>query len=123
MLAGSALKNKGIQPLLDAIIKYLPSPLERGPLKIKYKKRLITRHPQPSERLCAYAFKVIQDNVHGPVTFVRTYSGRLKEKSNILNVSTNKVEKVNQLSRLLADEMTRISAIGAGDIGAIIGNQ
>jgi len=109
--------------LLDAIVKYLPSPLERGSLEIKHNDKVITRHPKPDEKLCAYAFKVINDSKNGPVTFVRIYSGSLKEKSNILNVTTKRTERINCIARLLANKMVPIHSISAGDIGAIIGNK
>jgi elongation factor G len=112
-----------VQLLLDGVIKYLPSPLERGPLEIKHNDKVIIRQPKLNEKLCVYAFKVINDNDHGLITFVRTYSGCLKEKSSILNVTTKKTEKINSVTRLLANQVVPIRSISAGDIGAIIGSK
>ena len=122
MLAGSAVKNCGVQLLLDSIIKHLPSPLDKGPLKVKYNNKELLRYPKSNEKMCAYAFKVINDSVHGPISFVRTYSGTLTDKSNVYNKRTNRQEKINKVTRLLANELTYIHAISAGDIGAIVGN-
>jgi len=122
LLSGSALKNKGIQLLLDSIVKYLPSPLEREKIESTFKHKKVTREPNNRSKLLAYAFKIINDNVHGPISFVRTYSGQLKSKSTLFNTTTNKIEKINLLARPLADEMTHINVISAGDIGAIVGN-
>lgn len=121
LLAGSALKNRGIQPLLEGIIKYLPSPLGRGAIEGTVRGRKVLRKPKAKEKLCAYAFKVIHDDVCGPVSFVRTYSGTLKNKANLFNATTKKSQKVTVLARMLADELTHINAISAGDIAAVVG--
>ncbi len=99
------MKNKGVQPLLDAIINYLPSPeytLARG-------KNLITneeviRKPSKKEKLCALAFKVVNDKEKGLVTFFRIYSGMIKNRQRIMNANLNKIERIQSLYRVRADE-------------------
>ena len=82
LLCGSSLKNRGVQPLLDAIVKYLPSPDEAGVVKghDKVSGKPILREPTKKEKFCALAFKVVNDKDKGPVTFFRVYSGMLKNR-------------------------------------------
>ncbi|CDW86051.1 translation elongation factor g [Stylonychia lemnae] len=122
LFCGSALKNKGIQPLLDAVIKYLPSPEDivvKGVNQISQQE--VTRTALKKEKLCALAFKVVNDKEKGLVTFFRVYSGSLKNKSRILNANLNKTERIQSLLRVRADEAQLLNEIGVGDIGAITG--
>lgn len=95
LFCGSALKNKGVQPLLDAIVNYLPSPehvIAKGKNQITHE--LIERKPSKKEKLCALAFKVVNDKEKGLVTFFRVYSGFMKNRQRILNANLNKVERI-----------------------------
>lgn len=104
---GSALKNRGIQPLLESVIKYLPSPQETETIvgADVHTQAKIYRFSNPTDKLCAFAFKVVADPLKGLVTFFRVYSGTLKNRSKILNSKTGKIEKITQLFRMSADEV------------------
>lgn len=105
LLCGSALKNKGVQPLLDAVIKYLPSPLNTVALGTdKITGAQMKRLPSKKEKLCALAFKVVNDKEKGLVTFFRVYSGIMKNKQRIYNSNVGKVERIASLLRVKADE-------------------
>lgn len=122
LFCGSALKNKGIQPLLDAVVNYLPSPantIARGKNFLTGEE--ILRKPSKKEKFCALAFKVVNDKEKGLVTFFRVYSGMLKNRQHILNANLNKKERVQSLYRVRADEAQILTDIGVGDIGAITG--
>ncbi len=120
---GSAFKNKGIQPMLDAVIDYLPSPLDVPPVKglIPGTDREEERFPDPSGPFAALAFKIITDPFVGVLTFVRVYSGSLLSGSYVRNVSTGKKERVSRLIRMHANKREEIDSLEAGDIGALVG--
>jgi len=125
VLGGSSLKNIGVQPLLDAIVDYLPSPLDRGhitgaPLNGASPERLV-RRPTPDEPLAALAFKVAVDEYTGRLIYVRVYSGRLRQGSYVLNASTGKKERVARIFQMHANKRQEIEALEAGAIGAIVG--
>jgi elongation factor G len=125
VLGGSSLKNIGVQPLLDAIVDYLPSPLDRGhitgvALNGASPQRLV-REPTPDEPLAALAFKVAVDEYTGRLIYVRVYSGRLKQGSYVLNASTGKKERVARIFQMHANKRQEIEALEAGAIGAIVG--
>jgi len=105
LLCGSALKNKGVQPLLDAIIKYIPSP-DMKPFEFTHglNNEVSSRFPSRKDNLCALAFKVVNDKEKGPVTFFRVYSGVLKNRQKLLNVNLDEVERISSLLRVKADE-------------------
>ncbi len=124
VFCGAAYRNIGIQNLLDAVVAYLPSPLDRGVT--------IGRHPDDAEMTCrrqptaeepfsALAFKVIHDPYVGQQTFVRTYSGAIRAGDSILNVSTGKKERVSRILRIKAKERIDMTEVGPGDIVALIG--
>jgi elongation factor G len=122
LFCGSALKNKGIQPLLDGVLKYLPSP-ERI---FAIGKNAVTgavekREPTDKGKLCALAFKVVNDKDKGLVTFFRVYQGIIKNRMKIKNANLNESERISGLFRVRADETQILPEIGVGDIGAIIG--
>lgn len=107
---------------MDAIIKYLPSPhglVIQG--RDKVTNTVLTRHSNKKEKLCALAFKVVNDKEKGLVTFFRVYSGVLKNKQKIVNSNTGQTERIMSLFRMRADEAQLINDIGVGDIGAITG--
>jgi elongation factor G len=126
VLCGSALKNRGIQPLLDAVVHYLPSPLDVPPVEAEITTgskagERVLRHPDPNEPLLALAFKVVQDSHRGPVVMFRVYSGVLRVKDQILNVAKDKKERINKLLLVLASKTEEIPEIGPGNIAAAVG--
>ncbi len=127
VLCGSALDKIGIQPLLDAVRDYLPSPLDMPPvegLELAAKKpseaKKISRKPDPKEPFCGLLFKIVADK-HGDMHYVRVYSGVLKANSRVLNPGKDKKENVPQLWRLMADRREQVSESHAGDIVGVIG--
>jgi elongation factor G len=123
VLAGSALRNKGIQQLLDAVADYLPSPLDVPMIEGVHPKthEKSTRETDDFAPLSALAFKLINDPYIGQLVFVRVYSGQLKKGQNVFNVRTRKRERLNRLVRLQADTREDIEALYAGEIGAVAG--
>ncbi len=123
VLCGSALKNKGVQLILDAVIDYLPSPVEVPPVKAVNPKTdqeiLITA--DDSAPLAALAFKVATDPYVGSLVFFRVYAGVFKKGSYILNASKDKQERVGRIVRLHANQREEADEICAGDIGALVG--
>ena len=122
LFCGSALKNKGVQPLIDGVIKYLPSPSTTRTFGIEEGEQIeIDSAKNSSSDLCALAFKVVNDKEKGLVTFFRVYSGMLKNRQRIKNSNTGDVERVQSLMRVRADEMQILDQIKTGDIGALVG--
>lgn len=122
VLCGSAFKNKGIQPLLDAIAWYLPSPEDVPPVEGTDKDGApLVRKPEGSEKFCGLVFKLQTDPYVGNLAFVRVYSGVLKVGGKVNNPRKNKTEKISKLLKLHANKREEVASIGAGDIGAIAG--
>ncbi|HQF14946.1 MAG TPA: TetM/TetW/TetO/TetS family tetracycline resistance ribosomal protection protein, partial [Thermogutta sp.] len=123
VLCGTALHGIGVQPVLDAVVDYLPSPADIPPVEgvdpENPKKKLI-RKPDPKEPFCGLVFKVQADR-YGDLDYVRVYSGRLTANSRVLNPGKNKKENVPQLWRIQADRRQQIQAVEAGDIVGIMG--
>ncbi|XP_007973509.3 ribosome-releasing factor 2, mitochondrial isoform X2 [Chlorocebus sabaeus] len=111
VLCGSALKNKGIQPLLDAVTVYLPSPVERNYEFLQWYK----------DDLCALAFKVLHDKQRGPLVFMRIYSGTIKPQLAIHNVNGNCTERISRLLLPFADQHVEIPSLTAGNIALTVG--
>ncbi len=121
MLCGSAFKNKGVQPLLDAVVDYLPSPLEAKAIVGKDKNGdEITRKPDDGERFAALAFKIATDP-YGNLTYFRVYSGTLEKGSYVYNARSDRKERIGRILRMHANHREDIDAIGAGDIAAAVG--
>ncbi|HEY9691522.1 MAG TPA: elongation factor G [Oculatellaceae cyanobacterium] len=121
MLCGSAFKNKGVQLLLDSVIDYLPSPIDKPPIQgILPNGDAVLRHPSDEEPLSALAFKIMADP-YGRLTFVRVYSGVLKKGSYVLNSAKGKKERVSRLIILKADDRIEVDELRAGDLGAALG--
>jgi len=123
VLCGSAFKNKGIQTLLDAVVDYLPSPLDKPPVEgidPRNHSHIETRKPDDNEPLAALAFKIINDPF-GKLGFVRVYSGALRTGETVLNPRTGKTERVGRLVKMHADKREDVSEILAGDICACVG--
>ncbi len=127
VLCGSAFKNKGVQPLLDAVLDYLPSPLEVKPIeghKILKGGDLgdaIVLQPDDSEPFAALGFKIMADPFVGKLTYFRVYSGTLAAGSKILNVTTGRTERVGRLLVMHANDREEVEAVYAGDIAAAVG--
>jgi len=121
VLCGSAFKNKGVQLMLDAVIDYLPSPLEVPAIQgTLLNGDPVERHADDNEPLSALAFKIMADP-YGRLTFVRVYSGVLKKGSYVLNVSKNKKERISRLVLMKADDRQDVDELRAGDLGAALG--
>jgi len=122
VLCGSAFKNKGIQPLLDAIAWYLPSPEDVPPVEGTDKDGApLIRKPEGSEKFCGLVFKLQTDPYVGNLAFIRVYSGMLKVGGKVNNPRKNKTEKISKLLKLHANKREEVASISAGDIGAIAG--
>jgi len=118
VLAGSAYRNRGVQPLLDAVVDLLPSPIDRGPVVAA--EGGDDRPPSRSAPLAALAFKVVFDD-HGQMTFVRVYSGVLARGMSVITSRTGRKLRVGRLVQLLADQRTEVDRLEAGEIGALLG--
>jgi elongation factor G len=123
VVVGTAFKNKGVQPLLDAVVDYLPSPLDvpetHGVNPDNGEK--IFRHADDKQPFSALAFKIMADPFVGQLTFIRVYSGQLKTGDSVLNVRTTKTERIGRLLKMHANKREEISEILAGDICAAVG--
>ncbi len=124
VLCGSAFKNKGVQPLLDAVIKLLPSPLDRpsvvgtSPEDESKEIKCETSFDEPS---AALAFKIASDSFAGSLTYIRVYSGEIKVGQQLLNPRENKKERIQRLVKMHANSREEVDSLKAGDIGAVIG--
>ncbi|MFD5561710.1 MULTISPECIES: elongation factor G [Kitasatospora] len=124
IFCGSAFKNKGVQPLLDAVVKYLPSPLDIEGIegtKPGNDEEKIVRQASDDEPLAALAFKIMSDPHLGKLTFVRVYSGRLESGTSVLNSVKGKKERIGKIYRMHANKREEIDSVGAGDIIAVMG--
>jgi elongation factor G len=123
VVVGTAFKNKGVQPLLDAVVDYLPSPIDIGETHGKNPNngQEVTRMPDDKEPFSALAFKIMADPFVGQLTFIRVYSGQLKTGDSVLNVRTGKTERIGRLLKMHANKREEISEILAGDICAAVG--
>jgi elongation factor G len=124
VLCGSAFKNKGVQPLLDAVVSYLPSPLDLPPTRGLDPKTgdEIERSTDPTEPFSALAFKIQRDQKVGlKRTFIRVYSGSIEAGAKVWNSSTGKTERIGRIQRIHADQVEDIQSVSAGDIVAFVG--
>jgi elongation factor G len=127
VLCGSSFKNKGVQPLLDAVIDYLPSPLDVPPvvgtelIKGEENERQVVRKPDDSEPFAALAFKIAADPYVGKLTYFRVYSGRLQAGSRVLNVGTGRTERIGRILMMHANDREEVPEVYAGDIAAAVG--
>jgi len=123
VVVGTAFKNKGVQPLLDAVVDYLPSPLDVPETHGKNPDNgeAVTRKADDKEPFAALAFKIMADPFVGQLTFIRVYSGQLKTGDSVLNVRTGKTERIGRLLKMHANKREEISEILAGDICAAVG--
>ena len=127
VLCGSSFKNKGVQPLLDAVIDYLPSPLDVPPLtgvvpnKSGENEETVERPADDSAPFAALAFKIMADPYVGKLTYFRVYSGKLEAGSRVLNVNTGKTERIGRILMMHANDREDVSEVYAGDIAAAVG--
>ncbi len=124
VFCGASFKNKGVQHLLDAVIDYLPSPLDKKPIEgmNPTKENLVVQClPKFDEPAASIAFKLMNDPFSGALTFIRVYSGQIKVGDQLLNPRTEKKERIQKILRMHANSREEISTLSAGDIGAVVG--
>jgi elongation factor G len=124
VLCGTAFKNKGVQPLLDAVIEYLPSPLDVGAVeghKVGDEEVEVLRDPSNEAPMSALAFKIMSDPHLGKLTYLRVYSGMLKAGGNVLNATKERKERIGKIYRMHANKREEIESVGAGEIVAVMG--
>jgi elongation factor G len=127
VLCGSAFKNKGVQPLLDAVLDYLPSPLDVPPMygleevRGQDEPREVVRAADDSSPFAALAFKIMADPFVGKLTYFRVYSGKLSAGGRVLNVSTGRTERVGRILMMHANDREEVDEVYAGDIAAGVG--
>jgi len=122
VFCGSAFKNKGIQPLLDGVVRYLPSPLDITSVDgLDKDGEPLSRKTEPTEDFCGLVFKLMSDAFVEHLAFIRVYSGALKSGDKVYNPVKKKKEKIAKLLKLHANKREEVSEIGTGDIGAIVG--
>ncbi|EPD89096.1 elongation factor G [Streptomyces albus] len=124
VFCGTAFKNKGVQPLLDAIARYLPSPLDVEAIEGQSPKdaeEIIKRRPSEDEPMSALAFKIASDPHLGKLTFIRVYSGRIETGTQVMNSVKGRKERIGKIYRMHANKREEIESVGAGDIVAVMG--
>ena len=129
VLPGSAFKNMGVQPVMDAVVDYLPSPGDVPPISARTLRdrkgskagSLVSREPRTDEPLTALAFKVSHLGPRGAVVYLRVYSGVLKPSSTLFNGTKGAKERISKLYKVYADDMEEVSSLGPGSIGAALG--
>ncbi|RIK39759.1 MAG: elongation factor G [Chloroflexi bacterium] len=123
VLCGTALRNKGVQPLLDAVVRYLPSPKDIPAVEATDPEsgEVVLRHPDPSEPFSALVFKIMTDPFIGRLAYVRIYSGKLASGMMVYNVNRRRRERIGRLVQMYADKREEITECDAGDIAAIVG--
>src|SRR5207244_7502448 len=123
VLCGSAFKNKGVQPMLDAVIDFLPSPLDLPPIKGMDVKGIeeLERAPDDNAPFSALAFKIMSDPYVGKLTYFRVYSGALRKGGSVLNSTKDRKERVGRILQMHANHREDKDAAFAGDIVALVG--
>jgi elongation factor G len=125
VICGSAFKNKGVQPMLDAVVDYLPSPLDipsvSGTDTSKKEETIVERRADDKEPFAALAFKIMTDPFVGQLTFFRVYSGTLTSGSSVLNATKGRTERIGRLLKMHANKREEIKEVNAGDIAAAVG--
>jgi elongation factor G len=124
VLCGTAFKNKGVQPLLDAVVKYLPSPLDIDAIKghaVNDEEKVVERQPTDSEPFSGLAYKIATDPHLGKLIYVRVYSGKLEAGSSVLNSVNGRKERIGKVYQMHANKREEIASVGAGQIVAVMG--
>ncbi|MFG2195370.1 elongation factor G [Streptomyces sp. NPDC048639] len=124
VFCGTAFKNKGVQPLLDAVVRYLPSPIDIEAIEghaINDAEQVVIRKPSDEEPFAGLAFKIMSDPHLGKLTFVRVYSGRMVTGTQVQNSVKGKKERIGKIYRMHANKREEIESVGAGDIVAVMG--
>jgi elongation factor G len=124
VLCGSAFKNRGVQPMLDAVVDYLPSPLDVPAIEARDprdEEKIIERHPDAKEPFAALAFKVAVHPFFGRLTYIRVYSGRLDSGSAVANSTKQKKERIGKIFQMYANKENPVDSVTAGHIYAVIG--
>jgi elongation factor G len=122
MLCGTAFKNKGVQRMLDAVIQYLPSPIDIPPVAgVDEDEKEVVRYAKDDEKFSALAFKLMTDPFVGQLTFIRVYSGVLESGSTVLNSVKGKKERIGRILQMHANDREEIKEVLAGDIAAVVG--
>jgi elongation factor G len=124
VLCGSAFKNKGVQPMLDAIVDYLPSPVDIPAVaghKVGDEQALIERHADPAEPFAALAFKIMSDQHLGKLTYIRVYSGTLESGTAVLNSTKDRKERIGKVYQMHANKREERPSVMAGQIVAVMG--
>src|SRR5690625_2354692 len=126
VLCGTAFKNKGVQPLLDAVVSYLPSPMDVEAIqghdpKDSSEETMLVRTPSEKEPFSALAFKIMSDPHLGKLTYLRVYSGLLDTGTQVLNSVKGRKERIGKIYRMHSNKRTEIERVGAGDIVAVMG--
>jgi len=123
VLCGASLRNKGVQPVLEAIVDYLPSPLDVPPIQGTHPTsgEAIVRHADPEEPLAALVFKIVTDSFVGRLAYMRVYSGTLCSNSSVLNTPKAKKERIGRLLHMYANRREEVDMVSAGDICAVGG--
>ena len=124
VFCGSAFKNKGVQPLLDAVVDYLPSPIELPAVEgmdVENEEKKLIRKRAPEEAFSGLAFKIMSDPFVGQLTYVRIYSGKISVGEVVLNTRTDKKERISKILRMQANDREELETVGAGEIVAIAG--
>ena len=122
MLCGTAFKNKGVQRMLDAVIQYLPSPIDIPPVAgVDDDEKEVVRYAKDDEKFSALAFKLMTDPFVGQLTFIRVYSGVLESGSTVLNSVKGKKERIGRILQMHANDREEIKEVLAGDIAAVVG--
>src|SRR5208282_4780456 len=123
VLCGSAFKKKGVQPLVDAVVDYLPSPLDVPPAEgiEPGTENTVTVEPDDTNKFCSLAFKLWTDVYAGKLVFFRVYSGRLRKGDTIYNPRTRRRERVSRLMIIQGSERKDVDQVNSGDIAALVG--
>src|SRR5690606_28893524 len=124
VLCGSAFKNRGVQPMLDAVVDYLPSPLDVPAIEAhdpKDGEKIIERHADANEPFAALAFKVVSHPFFGRLTYIRVYSGHLESGAQVVNSTKGKKERIGKIFQMHANKENPVDGVTAGHIYAVIG--
>ena len=124
VLCGSAFKNRGVQPMLDAVVDYLPSPLDLPPVEAhdpRDEEKIIERHADAKEPFAALAFKIMTHPFFGRLTYIRVYSGTIESGTQVLNSTNGKKERIGKIFQMHANKENPVDRVTAGHIYAVIG--